>query len=253
MPNYIGAAGPVKIDIRDAMSMQETCYVHPCNFTQKSGRAIFPRFPPFRKRPTEASARVDCPKLVAIAPKMTPTMTAETAYCPGFRSLYWADFPLRRTMRAMCMGGLVAIGGGWMLQPVPNALPQYEPPIEVQFAPWMIVGGIAVAILSAVFVLLRYRWIRQVLLHGESIQGTADLLDIYDTNMHGSSDRIRKTPTYAYYVNIRYEWRGLERTVRFKLLHSPSTFGIRKGQPVELLVLDSAPHKPLIRSVYLHP
>ena len=76
-------------------------------------------------------------------------------------------------------------------------------------------------------------------------------VDRHDTNMHNNSTTMNTSATYVHYVNLRYDVHGDEQKVRLRLPHSPSTYDIKTGGEVDLLVLDSLPHKPLIRSVYL--
>ncbi|MFN0199350.1 MAG: hypothetical protein ACKVT0_21580 [Planctomycetaceae bacterium] len=153
----------------------------------------------------------------------------------------------------MVSGLILAAGIWWMIQPVSNAVPPEEPPIEVIYGPWVCVGGIAIAALAGIVLLRRYLLVKEILRHGTTIQGTVEETDVYDTNMRGNTSTIQSTRsrTYAYYVSIRYAVHGFDRTVRIKLFMSPSTYGMKKGGEVDLIVLDSVPHKPLIRAVYL--
>lgn len=168
---------------------------------------------------------------------------------PSLSSLYWSDVTIRRSFSAMTTGLMVAAGMWLMLQPVPNALPQAEPPIEVVYAPYVEVGALVFAGLAGLVLLRRYLFVKEVLRHGNTIYGIVDKTDVYDTNMHSDSNTIKTMPTYAYYVTVRYEVQGAEYKVCFKLMHSPSTYGLKKDGDVELIVLDSAPGNPLIRSV----
>ena len=83
--------------------------------------------------------------------------------------------------------------------------------------------------------------------------GTAVVVDRYDTNSHSDSDTapMQFTPTYVYYVTLRYVVEGVKRKVRLRLPYSPGTYGIKEEGEVELFVLAEAPRKPLIRAVYL--
>jgi hypothetical protein len=169
---------------------------------------------------------------------------------PPFRELYWMDFAIRRLVSATGMGVMIAAGFWWASRPMPNAVPLPEPGFEAWFAPWMIAFGIVLAVVSGLLLLARYQRVRKILTEGSVVTGTAVEVDVFDTNQNSDSTTNRFSRTYAYYVTIRFECQGREREVRFKLLHSPSTYGIRKDGDVELLVLDQAPAKPLIRSVY---
>jgi hypothetical protein len=174
---------------------------------------------------------------------------------PGFWALYRIEPLVRRAFTTMMLGLMLAAGIWWVIQPQPNAVPQTEPSVEVLYAPWISAGGGVLSILAGSYLVWRTLWVREVICHGSVVQGTAELTDVYDTNMRGSTSgstsTIRTRPTYVYYVTVRYDVRGGEHTVRVKLPFSPSTYGIKKGGKVDLLVLESAPHKPLIRAVYL--
>lgn len=169
---------------------------------------------------------------------------------PNFRTLYWADYTIRRSIMATVMGLFLAAGIWWASRPMPNAVPLDEPSFETMYAPYVIAGGGVLAVIGALIFFQRYALVRKILSEGNSIQGTAFEVDIFETNQNSHSSTNRFAKTYAYYTSIRYELHGVERKARFKLLHSPSTFGIRKDGAVELLVLDQAPKKPLIRAVY---
>jgi len=169
---------------------------------------------------------------------------------PGFRSLYWADFTIRRAINAMIMGVVLAAGIWWMIQPVPNALPVAEPPPEVVYGPWVCAGGLVFSALAGIVLIRRYLLVKEILNHGTAVKGTVEDIDIYVTTRRDSNSSQTST-TRSYYVTLRYDVRGFDQKISIKLLHSPSTYGIRKDGEVDLLVLDSAPHKPLIRAVYL--
>ena len=69
-----------------------------------------------------------------------------------------------------------------------------------------------------------------------------------------NSTTMNTSATYVHYVSLRYDVHGDEQKVRLRLPHSPSAYDIKTGGEVDLLVLDSLPHKPhkpLIRAVYL--
>jgi hypothetical protein len=151
----------------------------------------------------------------------------------------------------MILGLMLAAGMWWMMQPVATAVPQAEPPMEALYGPWVITGGLVLAALAGIVLLRRYLLVKKILGHGANIKGTVEVADRFDTNMHSNTDTIQTTPTYAYYVTIRYAVHGVERKVRLKLPHSPGTYGIKQGGEVDLLALDWMPHKPLIRAVYL--
>lgn len=174
---------------------------------------------------------------------------------PGFWALYRIEPLVRGAFTTMMLGLMLAAGIWWVIQPQPNAVPQTEPSFEVLYAPWISAGGGVLAALAASVLVWRTLWVKNVICHGSEVRGIVERTDHHDTNMHSSTDSVTSTirtkPTYVYYVTVRYDVRGDEQTVRIKLPDSPFTYGIRKGEEVDLLVLESAPHKPLIRAVYL--
>lgn len=169
---------------------------------------------------------------------------------PGFRTLYWQDFTIRRAFNGMIGGLILAAGIWWMIQPVPNALPQAEPPPEVVYGPWVCVGGIVFSVLAGLVLIRRYQFVKEILTHGITVKGTVEDVDVYVAT-HRTTGSSTTTTTRSYHVTLRYEVQGLERKLRVKLFHSPGTYGLKKEGEVDLIVLESAAHKPLIRAVYL--
>lgn len=152
----------------------------------------------------------------------------------------------------MTLGLMLAIGIWWVIKPFPNQAPSVEPSDTVIYAPWISAGGGVLAALSGFALVRRYLLVRDILKHGVPIRGIAEVVEHYDTNSHNHTTKMQTTPTYAYYVTVRYTMRGLERKVRLRLPHSPGTYRIKEGCELDLLALESAPHRPLIREVYLH-
>lgn len=172
---------------------------------------------------------------------------------PSLPALYWCDFTIRRAIRALVFGLLIAIAIPWVTKPIPGT-PPTEPTFEVIAAPWLSRGGWALAALSAAILLWRYQRVRTILGQGARIKGVIDELDVYSrTNENASSTTtpFRTPKIHSYYVTIRYPAGGREQKVRLKLPNSGFTFGLAKGGEVDLMVLESAPDKPLIRPVYL--
>lgn len=169
---------------------------------------------------------------------------------PGFWSLYRIEPVIRGATTTMMLGLMLAGGIWWVIHPQPNAVVPVDPDLVLS-APWISLGGAAVALLAGSIALWRYLVVRRILGEGEAIKGVVEATDRHDTNTRSNSSTIQTTPTYAYYVTIHYEVRGLERTVRLKLPHSPGTYGLKKDGDVDLLVLESKPYQPLIRAIYL--
>lgn len=178
-------------------------------------------------------------------------MSAVSDSIPGFRSLYWSDFTLRRSVHACGLGLMVVIGIWWAFQPATPVVSKEDAAFDAAFARYAQAGGAVLALVAGAIWIRRYLLVKKILTRGAIVPATVEEVDVFDTNRHSDSSRIRTTPTYAYYATVRYSMHGRERTARFKLLHSPSTYGLKKGGETDLMVLDAAPGTPLIRSVYL--
>ncbi len=175
---------------------------------------------------------------------------------PGLRSLYFLDRPLRRALTACGFGFLFCLGIRWVTAPQPNAVVKVEnSPIEIWVMQWGSVIGLVVAALALFVVLRRYLWIKRVLGYGTTIKGTVEDVDIFsrEADFSSTTPAFRRPKAYTYYAVIRYSWRGVDRKVRLNLPHPPSTHQLFKGRDTELMVLDSSPGRPLIRSVYVEP
>ena len=171
---------------------------------------------------------------------------------PSFSTLYWGDRTLRSALHGTISGLVVAAGFWWLQQPVPNALPQAEPPIELVLAPWICLAGLVFAALAALVLIRRYLFVKEILCHGATVQGTLEEIDTYSTTSQSTTSHGSRTTTrtYVYYISLRYAVHGIDQQVGFKLMHSPSTYGLAKDRPVELNVLDSKPNQPLIRALF---
>lgn len=114
--------------------------------------------------------------------------------------------------------------------------------------------ALAVAALALVAAVWRYARVRKVFTEGALIQGKVVELktDIWETTANRDQSRgINKETRRSYYITFLYKVLGTEHTVRQKLPHSGSTYGLKQGGEVDLMVLDSHPNKPFIRAVYL--
>lgn len=177
-------------------------------------------------------------------------MNSTLKYVPSLKTLYWVEPAIRKSFTVMIMGLMPAVGIWWVIKPFPNAVPPVSPSMEALYAPWISAGGIVLAALAGIVMTGRYLLVRKTFTNGESIKGTVEEVSRHDTNMHSNTSRMNTTPTYVHYVTIRYDLHGDDYKRRFKLPHSPSTYGIKKDSEVDLMVLESLPRKPLIRAVY---
>jgi hypothetical protein len=180
-------------------------------------------------------------------------MNATPQSFPNLKSLYWCDFPIKRAANTMGFCLFAAAGIKWATQPVASVVQVENSPFEVWVAESGPTVALVVAALALIFLLRRYLWIRKVLSWGVAIKGTVEDVDIYAREASHSSNTpaFERATIRTYHAIIRYRWGGVDKTVRLKLPSSPGTFGISKDADVELLALESAPAKPLIRQVYL--
>lgn len=114
--------------------------------------------------------------------------------------------------------------------------------------------ALAVAALALVVAVWRYFRVKKIFTEGALIRGTVVELktDTWQTSANvDQSHGMKKRTERSYYATLRYTAQGAERTVRQKLPNSGFAFGLKQDGPVDLMVLDSIPDKPLIRAVYL--
>lgn len=161
-------------------------------------------------------------------------------------SLYRCDLIIQRAAFASIFGILVAMGMQWATLPTPSG---QEPTFEAMVGPKVSVAGLVVSAIALVVLTRRYLLVKKILGQGATIKGRVGDIDVYETRK-----KIETTGEYSvtrnHYAHVTYSFQGADRTVRLRLPSFPSVYGICKGNDVDLLVLDSAPKKPLIRSVY---
>lgn len=171
---------------------------------------------------------------------------------PGLKSLYWNDAAIRRSANAFGFGLIIAAGMKWASQPVDTGLPPIDNSANLEFAKWVILGGLVLSALGGLILLWRYLWVRKVFTQGITLKGMVENIEVHSWSQESSSSSSSKSVTrYSYYATLRYDMQGKERKVRLKLPNSGFTFGLAKGKETDLVVLDSAPEKPFIRAVYL--
>lgn len=171
---------------------------------------------------------------------------------PALGDLYFSDRTLGRAGRTFGFCLFSAIMIRWATQPMPNAVPIEKSPFEI----WLPVMGPSIALVVAALALLiflrRHSWIKRVLSEGRIIQGTVEKLDTYERESSHSdtTPAFQRGKTRSYYATVSYLWQGQSRKVRFSLPLSASNYKIFKGKETELVLLDSAPKKPLLRALY---
>jgi len=173
---------------------------------------------------------------------------------PALRTLYWND-PVFRRAASVCGFGLAAAAGfWWFTRPMPNADPSITAGAEFTLFAKAPPFALAVSALALIAAAWRYLSVKAVFTRGETVQGTVVELktDTWETTANrDQSHGINKITRRSYFATIRYTVRGEERTVRLRLPHSASHYGMKQGGPVDLMVLDSSPGRPFVRAVYL--
>jgi hypothetical protein len=171
---------------------------------------------------------------------------------PNLIALYWRDATIKRAGDTVGFMLLVAAGFHW-LAPPESPLPGVDLSFEIAMSKWVPAGALLIVVVALIVLVRRHRWVTAVLTHGIVSKGI-----IEDVNLYAREARQRETtPAFqrviirSYYATIRYTWRGIDKQVCLKLPSSPSVYGAFKGRELDLMILESAPGKPLIRAVYL--
>lgn len=179
-------------------------------------------------------------------------MHSDSNPIPGFRAIYWSDFTIRRSFNAVFFLLFVCGGVIWATQPQPNALPSNDPVFDAAVRKWVPRAALAASAISGLIFARRYLLVRKILGEGTRIRGTVEDLIVYGWRSESASGRPGTANNqHAYWAVIRYAVHGVEKKIKFKLLHSGYTYGMKKGGETDLMVLDSAPQEPLLCAVYL--
>lgn len=182
-------------------------------------------------------------------------MNEPSAPVPTLLALYERDVTFGRAANAAAFALLAGFGIHWAGQPSDSAVVKVErPPVEDMIVQWAIPGGIAIAAVAMLILGWRYLWIKKVFQNGVIIKGMVEDVDVYTREISSRSEAHSafKRPTISsYYAVIRYVWQGTGKTIRRKVALSPSFFDIYIGKETDLILLESAPDRPLIREVYL--
>ena len=169
---------------------------------------------------------------------------------PSFSTLYWKERVFRGCINAIAMSVMIAVGIPWATQPQPG-VPPLENVIQMQeMAKWAPLVGAVIGTIALLILVARYFRIRNILTDGIIVKGKVDKIETYESRTDSQSTT--STPTYSrsYWATMSYQVNGQAYQVCQKLPHSPSTDGALEGKEIELVVLESAPSKPLIKRVY---
>ena len=168
--------------------------------------------------------------------------------------LFWNDSPFKRAVNVAGFAVMVAAGFWWFGRPMPNVPPSVDLTFEHAMAeriPPVALGAAALALIVAVW---RWQRVRKIFTEGAVVKGTVVELktDTWQTSANvDQSHGMKKETRRSHYITFRYTVRGEERTLRRQMPNSGFTFGLKQDGPVDLMVHDSMPDKPLIRAVYL--
>ncbi len=172
---------------------------------------------------------------------------------PSLKSLYRLDRTIERAANTCGFCLFAAAGITWATQPVASVVKVENSPAEIWAAEWGPTVALIVAAVALIVLVRRYLWLKKVLGNGITIKGIVEDVDMYshEASHSDTTPAFQRSVIRSYYANIRYAWQGVDKKARLKLPYTPSTHQVFKGKEIELIVLDSAPDKPLIRSVYL--
>ena len=169
---------------------------------------------------------------------------------PGLKFLHRHDRIIRGAMNKMVFGVVVAAGMLWMSQPAQAAQPPAELMLEAGAIQWVAVGGLVMSAVAALVLVWRYSRVKKILTCGITVKGIVE--DLEAVSFRTDSESSTSTPSYrhVHFATIRYMVQGVEQQVCLKLPNSGFTYGLVKSREVDLIVLETAPRKPLIRAVY---
>lgn len=169
---------------------------------------------------------------------------------PKFSDLYYADRTIRGSLTLLVMPLLLVGGFYWVTQPIPGVEPISGPSFEAEIAPYVPIVGGSLAVLGLLIFLRRFLFIRSVLASGIVVKGMVEKIETVETETSKDSSHGFRNYRRTYFATMTYSVNGLAQKVCQRLPHSPSANQVLEGREVELVVLTSAPSKPLIKSVY---
>lgn len=172
---------------------------------------------------------------------------------PSFSALFWNDRTIRGSIQAIVMAVLFAGGFYWVTQPVPGVAPIPGPSFEEEIAPFVPLVTGTLAAIGLIVLLRRYLFIRNTLTRGIIVKGRVEEMDMVETQTSdGNTPAFQRNYRRTYFATVRYSLTdGTPRTACIRLPNSPSAHGVFKDKDIDLVVLESSPTKPLIKSVYV--
>lgn len=171
---------------------------------------------------------------------------------PSLSTLYWNDRAFGRWVKAFGFSLVVAGGMWWATRPVPGALVTENTAFDAELGKAVPPIALAVAVLALVLLVWRYLVVKKTFTQGTIVKGVVEDIEVYSREQ--DADRThgqKRSYVRTYWATLVYNFAGKERRVKVRLPNSGFTFGLAKGHETDLVVLESRPDKPLIRSVYL--
>ena len=168
----------------------------------------------------------------------------------NFKELWYVDSTIRGCSTAIAMAVMIGFGIPWATRAVPGqpGLPEGSPELEAaKYAPLfaLALGGIALLIMMR-----RRSFLRNVMANGQVVKATVKKVEMTERENQSDSSMTR-TYTRTYWATFNYTLNGKAYSVCQKLPYSPSVCGAHSGREVDLVVLESAPKKPLIKASYV--
>lgn len=173
---------------------------------------------------------------------------------PSIRSvttLYGLDRPFARISNFIGIVLVITVTLGWFSSQIKAVVGAENPGIETQVLTWVPAAGLGTIVLALCLLLRRYNWINNILSHGVTIKGVIKKIDV-KTSRLPAEKHAPWTPRllHSYDAVIDYDCGGVGRRVRLKLPSLSVGTTIAEGAEVDLIVLETAPSKPLLRTIF---
>lgn len=173
---------------------------------------------------------------------------------PSVRSLmtlYNLDRPFARVANFTGVVLVCTVTLGWVSSRTRAFVGGGSPGIDTRVLQWAPAAGAAVLVLGLVLLLRRFNWIHQVVSRGITIKGVVEEIKVRTTRLPAEK-HAPWTPRLLHtrYAVVAYDCRGARKRARLKLPSLARATAITEGAEVELMVLESAPGKPLLREVF---
>ncbi len=173
---------------------------------------------------------------------------------PSIRSittLYNLDRPFARITHFTGIVLVFTVSLWWFSRQMKTMVIAEEPGIDTQVLTWASAVGFGTVMLGLFLLLRRYHWINKVVSHGITIKGLIKKIDVRTTRLPPEK-HAPWTPRllHSYHAVVVYDCCGVSRQTRLKLPSLSDGTMITEGAEVDLIVLESASSKPLLRTIF---